>query len=78
MTAEDKKARLLAELREARACLLAEAERLPPDSRDAAFLGHWSVKHLLAHLAGWDLTNLEAAGEILAGQAPAFYAHRDR
>jgi hypothetical protein len=36
------------------------------------------VKDLLAHLVGWDLTNMEAGREVLAGQLPAFYACHDR
>lgn len=41
------------------------------------FLGTWSVKDLLAHLAGWDFANLEAVEAVLAGRLPAFYAYRD-
>jgi hypothetical protein len=32
----------------------------------------------LAHLIGWDFTNLEAAKAVLAGQLSAFYAHHDK
>ena len=42
------------------------------------FLGTWSVKDLLAHLVGWDYTNLQAVQEILAGQKPSFFQHYDR
>jgi hypothetical protein len=51
---------------------------LAPEDQDELFLGVWSVKDLLAHLAGWDFSNLEAAQAILAGKVPAFYAYHDR
>jgi len=46
--------------------------------QDEVFLGVWSVKDLLAHLVGWDFTNLEAAKALLNGQLPDFYSHYDR
>jgi len=33
---------------------------------------------LLAHLAGWDFTNLQAARDILDGLLPEFYEHHDK
>jgi hypothetical protein len=36
------------------------------------------VKDLLAHLIGWDATNLRAAKNVLKGQLPDFYEHRDQ
>lgn len=30
-----------------------------PERQDEVFLGIWSVKDLLAHLAGWDVTNID-------------------
>jgi hypothetical protein len=42
------------------------------------FLGDWSAQDLLAHLTGWDETNLQAIQEVLAGQLPTFYQHIDQ
>ena len=69
---------IIAELIEARACILAAASALPGERQDEVFLGVWSVKDLLAHLVGWDITNVEAVKEILAGKKPGFYARYDR
>ncbi len=63
---------------QARRKILAAAGLLPPESQDEVFLGVWSVKDLLAHLAGWDHTNLNAVQEILAGQRPSVWEHYDR
>jgi len=76
--AEAKKEQVIAELIEARRAIFDAAAMVPAEQQDEIFLGVWSVKDLLAHLVGWDLTNLAAAGEVLAGQLPAFYAHHDR
>ena len=54
------------------------AYALPPEKQDEVFLGVWSVADLLAHLIGWDYTNLEAAKSILQGELPEFYSHRDQ
>ena len=76
--AQAKKDAIIAELIEARACILAAASALPGERQDEVFLGVWSVKDLLAHLVGWDFANLEATKAILAGELPDFYAHYDR
>ena len=68
---------LLEALQEARADLLKEADSLSPEQQEAVFLGIWSIKELLAHLAGWDVTNFEAVKDILAGRVPVFYDHYD-
>ena len=73
-----RKEEILSGLVEARECILAAASSLPAERRDDVFLGVWSVKDVLAHLVGWDYTNLEAVKEILAGKFPSFYAHYDR
>jgi uncharacterized damage-inducible protein DinB len=73
-----KKDRVISGLVEARRKILAVALELDPEKQGAIFLGIWSVKHLLAHLVGWDYTNLKAAKEILAGKLPSFYAYYDR
>ena len=76
--AQVKKDEIISGLVETRKQILDAASSLPPAKQNEVFLGIWSVKDLLAHLAGWDYTNLEAAREILAGQVPSFYAHYDR
>jgi uncharacterized damage-inducible protein DinB len=62
----------------ARRKILDAAGLLSPAQQDEVSLGVWSVKDLLAHLAGWDYTNLKAVQEILAGQKPSFWEYHDR
>ena len=69
---------LLVEFGRVRRAILAAVATLPPDRQGEVFLGSWSVRELLAHLAGWDETNLAAAKSLQAGQLPGFYAYRDR
>ena len=76
--AQTQKDEIISELVETRRKILDAAAALPPAKRDEVFLGVWSVKDLLAHLAGWDDTNRQAAEELLAGQVPSFYGHHDR
>ena len=76
--AQVKKQQIVAGLIEARREILDAAAQLPTGQQDQLFLGAWSVKDLLAHLVGWDLANMAAAREVLAGQLPAFYAYHDR
>jgi hypothetical protein len=71
------KDQLLNALREARAEILKQAASLSPADHDTVFLGIWSIKDMLAHLAGWDFTNLEAVRDVLAGKVPVFYDHYD-
>ncbi len=77
-TIADRKAELIDDLVEARNSLIHTAQSLPIDKRDEAFLGTWCIKDLLAHLIGWDFTNLQAVQEILSGQTPAFFSHYDK
>ena len=72
-----RKERTIANLIETRQNILAEASRLSDAERDQIFLGIWSIKDLLAHLIGWDETNLEAAKSVLNGKLPSFYEYRD-
>ena len=74
---EIKRNEIIAELIESRKALLDSASTLPVKDREEIFVGVWSVKDLLAHFVGWDLTNLQAAQEILTGQLPNFYAYED-
>jgi len=76
--AQAKKEEMISELIETRRRILDAASSLPPDKQDEVFLGVWSVKDLLAHLAGWDFTNLQAAKTLLSGQLPEFYSYHDR
>ena len=62
----------------ARSKILEAASSLSPQAQDEVFLGEWSVKDLLAHLEGWDYTNLTAVQEILEGRKPGFWQHYDR
>ena len=61
----------------ARQKILAAISLLPPARLNEVFLGVWSVKDLLAHLIGWDYTNIEAVKDILAGQAPRVFKQWD-
>jgi hypothetical protein len=70
--------RVLATLVEVRQEILAEASALSREERERVFLGTWSAMDLVAHLAGWDDTNISAAREVMAGQVPSFYASHDR
>lgn len=72
------KKELLSGLVETRAAILHEASQLSSEARNTIFLGIWSVVDLIAHLAGWDFTNLRAAKDIQAGKLPEFYAHHDK
>lgn len=75
---EAQKIELVSNLVNVRKGIFEEASAIPPEKQDRVCLGVWSVKDLLAHLAGWDYTNLAAARDILAGKLPEFYAHIDR
>ncbi|NIM95894.1 MAG: ClbS/DfsB family four-helix bundle protein [Anaerolineales bacterium] len=75
---DKKKSVLLSGLVEVRASILDEARRIKPEDEERAFIGEWSINDLLAHIAGWDKTNLAAAREILQGEVPSFYAHYDK
>lgn len=76
--AQIKKDEIISGLVKARRKILEAASLLSPLEQDEVFLGVWSVKDLLAHLVGWDYTNLDAVQEILAGRKPGFWAHYDR
>ena len=59
---------------EAQRGLLLEAIRaVPPEMRKRPFVGKWSLHEVVAHLIGWDKTNVSTVDSILAGQLPAFY-----
>lgn len=58
--------------------ILTESSALSKGDQDRIFLGVWSIKDLLAHLAGWDFTNARAVKSVLAGKVPSFYKYHDR
>lgn len=74
---ENLKQKLTSNLIKTRTTILKEVSQLSPTSQDTVFLGIWSVKDLIAHLLGWDFTNLAAAKDIQAGKLPEFYARYD-
>lgn len=76
--AQAKKEWIISELQRVRSKLLTEVAALSRKERDRVFLGIWSVRDLLAHLAGWDYTNIDAVKSVIAGKLPSFYEHHDR
>jgi len=75
---EAMKQQLIADLSGARQEVLAAAMALRREKRNVPFLGTWSAHDIVAHLVGWDYTNLAALEAIRAGRLPAFYDHFDR
>jgi len=73
-----KRDQVLSALVETRKDIITRASALSKEEQEHIFLGIWSVKDLIAHLAGWDFTNLEAVKSVLAGKVPAFYEQHDR
>jgi hypothetical protein len=76
-TASKHKQVLIDHLTAAREDLLTVIRQLPAGSLNQPCIGTWCVKDLVAHLVGWDFTNLRAAQEILAGQRPSFFQYYD-
>jgi uncharacterized damage-inducible protein DinB len=60
-----------------RELLLAATEAVPAEQRQTPFVGHWDLMDLLAHLVGWDYTNVKAIEELNSGRVPDFYLHYD-
>ncbi len=77
-TPQARKDAIISGLIEVRQKILDAAAALSPAQHDQIFLGSWSVKDLLAHLVGWDVTNLKAVKAVRAGKLPDFYAYTDR
>jgi hypothetical protein len=75
---QQKKENLLQELREVRNSILEVSASFPQEEAEQVFLGSWSLLDLLAHLVGWDYTNMEASKEILRGEMPSFYDKYDK
>ena len=76
--ADRSKAGVIAGLVETRRQILEAAAVIPVDRQDQAFVGEWAIKDLLAHLAGWDYTNLEGVKALMAGEVPGFFTQHDR
>jgi hypothetical protein len=60
-----------------RASLLGVARSVPQSQRTQPFVGKWNLLDLLAHLVGWDYTNISAVDDLRAGRLPAFYTRFD-
>jgi hypothetical protein len=74
---QQKKDDIISALTQARRKILHVAHTLPRERQGEVFLGEWSAQDLLAHLVGWDYTNIAATKSILAGELPEFYSHHD-
>ena len=73
-----KRDRILSDLIDVRRCILETTPRVPTSILGQIFLGFWSIKELLAHLIGWDFTNIEAARAVKDGRLPNFYTYIDK
>jgi hypothetical protein len=73
-----KRDRTLSDLSDVRRAILDTVSRAPTSFQEQIFLGFWSIKDLLAHLIGWDYTNIEAAQALQAGKLPNFYTYIDK
>ncbi|MFA9407075.1 MAG: ClbS/DfsB family four-helix bundle protein [Anaerolineales bacterium] len=74
---DQNKATLIRIFNETRSSILQAASSIPDERVGEVFVGSWGILELLAHLRGWDLTNVEAAKDILAGKVPDFYTESD-
>lgn len=75
---EKRKEEIISDLTSARQSVLAEMALLTEGQLNEPCVGIWCVKDVLAHLIGWDYTNLQAVQEILAGQRPTFFQYYDK
>lgn len=75
---ETQKSELISGLINVRDKILFLAASLNQAQQSEVFLGSWSSRELLAHLAGWDETNIKAAEEILTDKLPSFYEHSNK
>jgi hypothetical protein len=58
--------------------ILDMAALITPENQDQSFLGTWSIKDLLAHLVGWDHSNIAAVKAVREGKLPSFYGYIDK
>jgi hypothetical protein len=77
-TADEKKRDLLSGFIDVRRNLLAFSAQIPFEQQEQVFLGTWSIQDLLAHVIGWDYSNLEAIQAVFASRLPAFYEYIDK
>jgi hypothetical protein len=75
---EERKSVLISGLHDVREKILVLASSLPKNEQDEIYVGKWSSREMLAHLAGWDETNIKAANEILAVRLLSFYRDSDK
>ena len=75
---EDQKQQLISGLISARSRIMQAAQAFSEPQQDRGFLGTWSIKDMLAHLMGWDFTNIQAIQQILAGIPPEFFNYFDK
>jgi hypothetical protein len=68
---------LIDSLARVRGELVEASSSLSAAQRDVAFAGTWDARDLLAHLIGWDYTNLYAVQDFRRGRLPNFYARYD-
>jgi len=79
VTRQTSKAQLLKDIQTERRRLEKNLSKLSAGELiEPGVTGSWSVKDLLAHLAGWDITNLQAVKQILEGVYPSFFQHYDK
>ncbi len=71
------KQEIIAGLRTGRRNLVAFAETVPAEKRDERFLGVWSMIDIMAHLVGWDYTNIDAVSDIRSGKLPRVFESYD-
>ena len=75
---EAKRDQILSEFINVRKGILETVCEYPATIHEQVFLGYWSIKDLLAHLIGWDFTNLDAARDVQCGRLPNFYTYIDK
>jgi hypothetical protein len=75
---EAKRDQILADFIDIRNEILDTTSGYPTSIQEQIFLGFWSIKDLLAHLIGWDFTNLDAARDVQCGRLPNFYTYIDK
>ncbi len=69
---------LLEAFAQVRGRILEASHQIAPQDVDIPFVGTWNILDLLAHLRGWDFTNLQAAQDILKGKLPDLYSQYDK
>jgi hypothetical protein len=77
-TISNHKEEIISDLIMARQAVISEIKALPAERLDEPCIGFWCLKDLLAHLIGWDFTNMQAVQEILSGQRPTFFQYFDK